>query len=74
MLQDEHLQASGMMVEIEHPEYGPITLPGCPINVSDNPLTLTPAPLLGADNDEVYGALLGLDAQRVQALRQQGVI
>ncbi|ETX00855.1 CoA transferase [Candidatus Entotheonella palauensis] len=74
MLKDEHLQASGMMVRIEHPEYGPMTLPGCPINVSDNPLTLTPAPLLGAHNDEVYGSLLGLDILRMQALRQQGVI
>ena len=29
---------------------------------------------LGADNDEVYGELLGLDASRIEELRATGVI
>jgi formyl-CoA transferase len=74
MMTNAHLQARDMMVEVEHPEYGPLTLLGCPIKVTDGPVTFTPAPLLGADNDAVYGRLLGFDAQRLQELRQQGVI
>jgi formyl-CoA transferase len=74
MMHNAHLKARDMMVEVEHPEYGPMTLPGCPIKVSDGPITFEPAPLLGADNAEIYGHLLGLDAQRLHDLRQQGVI
>jgi formyl-CoA transferase len=74
MLTSEHFQVRDMMVRVEHPEYGPMTLPGCPIKVTDGPITFTPAPLLGADNAEVYGTLLGLDAQRLQELRTQGAI
>lgn len=74
LLSDAHLKARDMMVQIEHPEYGTLTMPGCPIKVSGHPLTLTPAPLLGADNTNVYGSLLGLDTTRLQALREQGVI
>jgi crotonobetainyl-CoA:carnitine CoA-transferase CaiB-like acyl-CoA transferase len=74
MLTNEHLKAREMMVEIEHPEYGPMTLPGCPIKVSDGSITFTPAPLLGADNAAVYGKLLGLDGKRLQELQAQGVI
>ena len=47
---------------------------GCPIKVSDGPITFEPAPLLGADNDSVYSNVLGLTAERLQELRDQGVI
>jgi formyl-CoA transferase len=74
MLTNEHLKAREMMVEIEHPESGPLTLPGCPIKITHGPITFTPAPLLGANNTEVYGKLLGLDSTRLQELQAQGVI
>jgi formyl-CoA transferase len=74
MLTNEHLKAREMMVQVEHPAYGPMTLPGCPIKVNDGPITFTAAPLLGADNAAVYGQILGLTADRLQELRAQGVI
>jgi formyl-CoA transferase len=74
LMTNEHFKQREMMVEVEHPEYGPIQLLGCPIKVSDGPITFEPAPLLGADNAAVYGSLLGLDSQRLEALRTQGVI
>jgi formyl-CoA transferase len=74
LMANAHLKAREMMVRIEHPEYGALTLPGCPIKISDGPITFEPAPLLGADNAEVYGTLLGLDAQHLQELREQQVI
>ena len=74
MLADEHLKVRDMLVQVEHPEYGPMTLPGCPIKVSDGPASFTAAPLLGADNDPIYRSLLGLGEERVQQLRQQGVL
>lgn len=69
-----HFHRRDMMVELTHPTYGPMQVLGCPIKVSDGPVTFEPAPLLGADNDTVYGDLLGLDAERLQALRHNGVI
>jgi hypothetical protein len=51
-----------------------MTLPGCPIKITHGPVTFTPAPLLGANNAEVYGKLLGLDPTRLQELQAQGVI
>lgn len=74
MMTNEHLKAREMMVDVEHPEYGPVTLVGCPVKVTDGPITFAPAPLLGADNTNVYGTLLGLEQQRLQQLREQGVI
>jgi formyl-CoA transferase len=74
LLTDSHLKARDMMVQVEHPEYGAITLPGCPIKITDGPVTFTAAPLLGADNAEIYSSLLGLDAQQQQVLHEQGVI
>lgn len=74
LLADEHMKGRDMVVEVEHPEYGRMTMPGCPIKVSDGPVTFTAAPLLGADNAAVYGDLLGIEAQRLQELRDQGAI
>ncbi|ETW92170.1 MAG: hypothetical protein ETSY1_44835 [Candidatus Entotheonella factor] len=74
LMENEHFHMHDMMVELEHPAYGPMKVLGCPIQVSDGPVTFEPAPRLGADNDAVYGAMLGLDAERLQALRQHGVI
>lgn len=74
LTKNEHFKMHDMMVDVEHPEYGPMTLLGCPIKVSDGPITFEPAPLLGADNAAVYGSLLDLDPQKLEGLRQQGVI
>ncbi len=78
LLQDEHLVARGMVVDLAHPAHGPIPGVkgiGMPIKFVGHPLAFDqPAPALGAHNDEVYGQLLGLDEELRQQLKQQGVI
>lgn len=74
LMHNEHFNMREMMVQVEHPEYGSMTLLGCPIKTSDGPITFAAAPLLGADNDAIYGSLLDLNAQQLQELRPQGVI
>jgi crotonobetainyl-CoA:carnitine CoA-transferase CaiB-like acyl-CoA transferase len=75
LLGDEHLRARGTFVTVDDPDFGPMTVQG-PVAV----MTETPGRIdhlgraLGADNDAVYGDLLGLDADRLAALRAEGVI
>ena len=71
---NEHLRARGMVVEIDHPERGPMTLFGCPIRLSKSPARIECPPLLGQHTDEVLRTDLGLDADAVTELREAGAI
>jgi crotonobetainyl-CoA:carnitine CoA-transferase CaiB-like acyl-CoA transferase len=78
LVEDEHLRAREMVVPLEHPVHGPIPgapALGMPIKFRHHPARFdAPAPALGADNTEVYGRLLGLDAGALDDLRARGVV
>jgi formyl-CoA transferase len=74
VLSNPHRIERGMMVPLQHPTRGAFTIRGNPIHLSESPTTLTPAPLLGAHNAEVYAALLGYTAADLAALERAGVI
>jgi crotonobetainyl-CoA:carnitine CoA-transferase CaiB-like acyl-CoA transferase len=75
LLADEHLAARGTFVEVEDPDLGAVTVQA-PVAV----LTETPGRIdhlgrqLSADSDAVFGDLLGIDPDRLAALRASGVI
>jgi crotonobetainyl-CoA:carnitine CoA-transferase CaiB-like acyl-CoA transferase len=75
VLNNAHMKERGMLEVIDHPRLGPITVPGSPLRYHGTPQTpATPSPAIGADNVEVFAELLGLGADEVEALREDGVI
>ena len=74
VLANEHLKARGMITSIEHPTRGTFTMPGCAVQLSESPVEVRPAPLLGQHNAEVYGALLGMTATDLAGLKDEGVL
>ena len=71
---NEHLRERGMLVDIEHPTRGPMTLLGCPIRLSESPAVHRRAPLLGEHTAEVLAEELGLEVSEVEALAESGVV
>jgi formyl-CoA transferase len=63
-----------MLVEIEHPTRGAMTLFGCPIRLSESPVEIACPPLLGQHTEEVLRADLCLSEDEVAALRTAGTI
>ena len=74
VLEDPHLRARDMVVELSDPNRGAYPALGCPIKISSNTTTVTPPPLLGQHSEEVLSILLGLDRQRLDTLKAAGVI
>ncbi len=72
--EDPYLRRRGMFVTVQHPQRGEFTMPGWPVKMSSSTVPLTAAPILGQDNLEVYGSLLGLGHEDLEKLQAEGVI
>ena len=72
--EDPHLRKRGTFVTFRHPHHGEVTIPGNMIKLSDTLVKVESPPLLGADNEGVYGGLLGLSSQEIEELRAAKVI
>ncbi|TES84898.1 MAG: CoA transferase [Dehalococcoidia bacterium] len=75
LAQDPQLKHRGFFVELDHPEMGKTISDATPIRLSDSPPRYRlPAPLLGQDNNYVYGELLGMSRAELAKLKEQGVL
>jgi crotonobetainyl-CoA:carnitine CoA-transferase CaiB-like acyl-CoA transferase len=72
--QDQFLRQHQMFVEVDHPAWGKVIIPGSPIRLADSPVEVHPAPLLGQHNEEVYRELLGLSHADIEELKAACVI
>jgi crotonobetainyl-CoA:carnitine CoA-transferase CaiB-like acyl-CoA transferase len=75
LYQSEHLKARRFFLEVQHPEIGSFGYPGAPFRLSRTAAPPPrPSPRLGEANEEVFGGLLGIDAKRLAALQEEGVV
>lgn len=72
-LNDDFVKERDMIVEMPHEKYGTLKLIGTPIKVSNYHPTYVAAPKLGAHNEEIYGGLLGLSREELEAYRAEGI-
>jgi formyl-CoA transferase/CoA:oxalate CoA-transferase len=69
------VKARGSIVEIDHPRAGKMRVVGVPVRLSATPGSVrSPSPALGEHTNEVLGALLGLSAAEIDALRAAGAL
>ena len=74
VMSNEHLRQRGMIVDVDHPTRGRMSIPGSPIRMSASSTEVARAPLLGEHNGEIYGKLLGYGEGELAALRRDKVI
>ena len=75
LAEDPHLNERGYLVRLSHPETGARTHAGIPWKMSATPCSVrSPAPLRGADTEEVMKSLLGYTRDKVEQLRKAGVL
>jgi formyl-CoA transferase len=73
LIEDATLAELGSVVEVPHPQRGAFRTVGCPLKLSDSPVTVRRSPLLGEHTGDVLGEL-GYDETRVAELRAAGAI
>jgi len=72
---DPHIAARGDIETVDDPVIGPVRMQGVYPRFSRTPGAVARgAPRLGAHNEEVYGGLLGLTTEELEALKRDAVI
>jgi formyl-CoA transferase len=76
MLEDPHFAARQSLVDVDTPRWGKIKMQNAFPRLSDTPSTIrTPAPVeIGQHNAEIYGDLLGMDADEMDRLKAANAI
>ena len=74
LMHDPDLHARGIMTKIDHPQRGDVNVAGWPIKMSDSYVPVKSSPLLGADNEAIYGEWLGYSKGKVRDMRERKVI
>jgi crotonobetainyl-CoA:carnitine CoA-transferase CaiB-like acyl-CoA transferase len=75
VLSDPQVRHRRMVVDVEHPRHGPLPTLGTPIKIdgaTESPVTA--APRLGEHTDALLTGLLKYPAERLAALRREGVV
>jgi formyl-CoA transferase len=72
--EDPSMREREIFVTVDHPVRGAFTMPGWPVKMSRSHVSVQAAPLLGADNEAVYGAWLGYTREQLADLKDEDAI
>jgi len=72
LIEDESLNGR-MILEVDHPERGAFKTVGCPLQLSDSPVTVERSPLLGEHNEAILREI-GYDVSHLDELQAAGVL
>ena len=74
-IEDPHIKARGIIVELDHPTAGKVRVPGFPVKMEKTPATYRiPAPQLGEQSAEILKEMLGYDDEQIEELRKSGIV
>jgi crotonobetainyl-CoA:carnitine CoA-transferase CaiB-like acyl-CoA transferase len=68
------VEERNMIVEVDTPTFGPVKMVGTPIKLSNDEPEFQAGPSLGQHNEEIYGDLLGYNAENIKQLKSLGII
>lgn len=75
ILTDPHTKARNLFTEVDHPKIGKQVVMNPAWKFSETPARLYKAgPLMGESNDEIFGGLLGMSTEEIEALKEKKVI
>jgi crotonobetainyl-CoA:carnitine CoA-transferase CaiB-like acyl-CoA transferase len=74
VVNDPQVLLREMVVDLQHPTLGTLKTIGTPVKAEGAPFRPAPPPALGEHTEPVLRGLLGYGAERIEALRQLGVI
>jgi crotonobetainyl-CoA:carnitine CoA-transferase CaiB-like acyl-CoA transferase len=75
IIENEHIRARDMIVEVDHPTLGKLPIYGIGPKLSLTPGKIrSAAPLLGQHNEEIYQGLMGFGKEKMEALKEKAII
>jgi formyl-CoA transferase len=75
IFEDPHYAAREDIIQVEHPDFGTLKMPGIVPKLSATPGEIKwIGPEMGAHNQEIYQEMLGLDAAEMDVLKEKGII
>jgi formyl-CoA transferase len=72
LIEDDSLNGR-MILEVDHPERGAFKTVGCPLQLSDSPVTVERSPLLGEHSEAILREI-GYDVSHLDELQAAGVL
>jgi crotonobetainyl-CoA:carnitine CoA-transferase CaiB-like acyl-CoA transferase len=74
ILEDPHIHARDMVVELTHPEYGPLKVLGIPVKLSETPGVVEKAPPKFGEHNRVVLRNLGYPDDDIDRFEKSGVV